>query len=88
MATVYKTVDIEVDVDADDLDKDELIEAVESMGYLVIDKDDCDSPDVMKEKILLLKDDFLNWYQFGMSNEVFEKTLKQFFLDTVDEYIS
>lgn len=82
-----KTVDVEFDVDLDDFDTSELIEQVERWGFVVMDKDESDTPDNLKDKIHMLKEDFINWHQFGMKNEDFENILKEFFKDTIDEYI-
>lgn len=84
---VRKTVDtyVEVDVDLDEFDDTDLIDELKSRGYEVTDKDDTI---YYEDHIHSLKEDFLNWYQLGMKNESFEKTMKHFFLDTIDEYIS
>jgi|694.fasta_scaffold01392_36 hypothetical protein len=90
--TVYREVAVDVDIDLDDYDTDELIAEIEDRDggnkWLVVDKLDTDfvAPDV-EDKIRDLKEDFLNWYQFGMKNENFEKALKEFFKDTIDEFI-
>lgn len=78
---------VEVDVDLDDFQSDELIDELEARGYIVMDKDDSDAPESIRNEIQKLKDDFINWYQFGMKNENFEKTMKQFFKETIGEYI-
>lgn len=76
---------VDVDVDLDDFNTDELIGELEDRGYTVLSKNDLNH---YEDHISSLKEDFLNWYQFGMSNENFEKTMKQFFLNTIDEYIN
>lgn len=81
--TIYTNV--EVDVDLDDFGTDDLIDELELRGFTVANKEDSIQ---YEDRIFSLKEDFINWYQFGMTNEKFEKTLKQFFLDTVNEYIS
>lgn len=86
MVMVRKTID--VDLNLDEFEITELIDELEKQGYIILDKSYQVTPDDLKDKIYMLKEDFLNWYQLGMSNERFEKTLKQFFLDTIDEYIS
>lgn len=85
---VTKYTEVEVDVDLDDFSTEDLIETLESHGYVVIDKDSDDAPAYYQKHIHTLKEDFINWYQFGMKNENFEKTMKQFFKDTIDEYIA
>lgn len=85
MVTVYK--EVEVEIDASDLDVDELIEAVEALGLTVIDDDAEDSPENLKKHIECLREDFINWKDCGMSNEKFEGILKSFFKDTIDDYI-
>lgn len=77
----------EVTVDLNDFETDELRDEIESRGLTVIDPDDSDGPDFYKDRIRTLKSDFINWKDFGMSNERFEDVLKQFFKDTVDDYI-
>lgn len=85
MATV--NVNANVDVDLDDFNTDDLIEELEIRGFIVMDKDHSDGPEYLKDNIHKLKDEFINWYQFGMKNENFEKIMKQFFINTIDEHI-
>lgn len=85
MATVSAYVDVEVELD--DFVTDDLIEELEVRGFIVMDKDDSDGPEHLKDNIHRLKEDFINWYQFGMKNENFEKTMKEFFKETIGEYI-
>lgn len=85
MATVSAYVD--VDVELDDFVTDDLIEELEARGFIVMDKDDSDGPEHLKDNIHRLKEDFINWYQFGMKNENFENRLKEFFKETIGEYI-
>ncbi len=73
-----------IHVDLADFDIADLIEEVESCGYVVMEKEDAVD---YEKKIHALKDDFINWYQFGMKNENFEKVMKEFFKDTIDEYV-
>lgn len=86
MATVNTYVD--VDVELDDFVTDDLIEELEARGFIVMDKDDSDGPEHLKDNIHRLKEDFINWYQFGMKNENFERTMKEFFKETIGEYIA
>jgi len=85
MATVWKDIEVEVDIDARDFSTDELIEELRSRGHEVIE---IEERNAIEDNIRNLREDFINWYQFGMKNEDFEKTLKKFFFDTIDEYIS
>lgn len=85
MATVSAYVD--VDVDLDDFNTDELVDEVEARGFIVMNKDDSDAPGSLKDQIHHLKDDFILWQNFGMKNEVFERILKEFFKETIGEYI-
>lgn len=85
MATVSAYVD--VDVDLDDFNTDELIDELEARGYIVMDKDDSGAPESLKDQIHNLKEDFILWHNFGMKNEVFERILKEFFKETIGEYI-
>ena len=85
MATVSAYVDVEVDLD--DFVTDDLIEELEDRGFIVMDKDDSDGPEHLKDNIHRLKEDFIEWYQFGMKNENFENRLKEFFKETINEYI-
>ena len=85
MATV--NVNANVDVDLDDFNTEDLIEELEIRGFIVMDKDDSDGPEHLKDNIHKLKEDFINWYQFGMKNENFEASMKEFFKETIDEYI-
>lgn len=80
MSTIYTSVEI----DLSDLNTDDIIGELEDRGYTVLSKDDLHS---YEDHIHSLYQDFLNWYQFGMKNENFEKTMKQFFLNTIDKYI-
>lgn len=82
---VYKEVEVEVDVD--DFDRDELIEAVEQLGLVVVDPDDSESPEGLKDRIRKLSYEYLEWHHFGMSEERFQNVMKQFFLDTLNEHI-
>lgn len=81
MPRIYTNVEVELD----DLNTDDLISELEDRGYTVLSKDDLNH---YEDHIRSLHQDFLNWYQFGMKNENFEKTMKQFFLNTIDEYIN
>lgn len=75
---------VDVDVDLDDFDDGELIDELRERGYSVESKDEVTA---LEDQILTLKDDFINWYQFGMKNETFEKILQKFFKDTIDEHV-
>ncbi len=81
---VTKYVEAAVDVELDDFNTDELIDELEKRGYSVEAKDDVTA---LEDQILTLKDDFINWYQFGMKNETFEKIMQKFFKETIDEHV-
>ena len=83
---VRKTVEtyVEVDIGLDEFVTDELLDELESRGFSVRAADDSKH---YEDHILSLKEDFINWYQFGMKNENFEKILKEFFKDTIDEHV-
>lgn len=85
MATV--NVNANVDVDLDDFNTEDLIEELEIRGFIVMDKDDSDGPEHLKDNIHRLKEDFILWKDLGMKNEVFERILKDFFKETINEYI-
>ena len=73
-----------IDVDLSDFDIQDLIEEVERSGYTVTSADEAAN---YEKKIEDLRGDFINWYECGMKNETFEKILKEFFKDTIGEYI-
>jgi hypothetical protein len=73
-----------IHVELSDFDIEDLIEEVERSGYVVMEKEDAAD---YEKKIHALMHDFINWYQFGMKNENFEKILKEFFKDTIDEHV-
>jgi hypothetical protein len=76
---------VSVEIDLDSMDTDDLVDELDVRGYDVYEKGDIKT---FEKQIHDLKDDFINWYQFGMKNENFEKVMKQFFKDTIDEYIA
>lgn len=80
---VTKYVETAVDVDLEDFENDELIEELEARGYAVLEKNDT----TLEDQIRDLREDFITWYQFGMKNENFEKIMKEFFKETIDEHI-
>ena len=85
MVTVYKEIEIEVDVG--DLGTEELIEAVEELGFVVYDKDDCDSPENIRDDIHKLYQDFILWNDTMMTNENFGTILKKFFSEHLDKNV-
>lgn len=78
---------VDVNVELSDFGIEDLIDEVERRGYKVQTPDDIDEATEIEKCILNLKEDFINWYALGMKNENFEKILKEFFKDTVNEYI-
>lgn len=76
--------EVEVDVDLEDFSTNDLIDELRERGYSVEAKDEVTA---LEDQILSLKEDFINWYQFGMKNENFEKIMQKFFKDTIDEYV-
>lgn len=66
--TVYKEVDVEVDVDMEDFADEELIEELEERGYVIHSKKEYTS-DI----------DYLYSTWLTCSKEMFEKQLKDFF---------
>ena len=72
-----------------DIDTDDLIKEIESQGYHVTfgnQETIQEELDAVNDRIHTIFDDFLAWKDFGMSDDVFEKSLKQFFKDTIDVY--
>lgn len=87
MVSVYKNVDVEIDVDIGDFSTEDLCDEIETRGMKVLEKEELTLDQHTEGAIRNLKDDFINWYQFGMKNENFENRLKEFFKETIDEYI-
>lgn len=78
----YKTISVDVEVNLDDFSDDELIEAVESMGYLVVEKEDSGAmSESVKDEIFSFYKDYILWKDFGMKNETFERIAGKFFQD-------
>lgn len=74
MAIVYK--EVEVDVDITDFAADELVAAVEELGYYVYKEEHVEgSSEKMKDEIYSLYRDYIN----GANN--FDNRLKRFFED-------
>ena len=82
MVTIYK--EIEVDIDAGDLDTEQLIEAVEELGYVVYDKDDGDSPENIRDEIYDLYRDFVQWDNNEIPDNGFVLSLKKFFEENLN----
>ena len=80
---VTKYVETAVDIYLEEFENDELIDELEARGYAVLEKNDT----TLEDQIRDLREDFINWYQFGMKNENFEKIMKEFFKETLDEHI-
>ena len=85
MVTVYK--EIEVEIDAGDLDTEQLIEAVEELGYAVIDKDDFHNPENIREDIYNLYRDFVQWDNNRLPDNGFVLSLKKFFSEQLDKVV-
>lgn len=85
MVTIYK--EIEVDIDAGDMNTDELIEAVEELGYVVFDKDDYDSPENIRDEIYDLYRDFVDWDNNRLPDNGFVLSLKKFFSEHLDKVV-
>lgn len=82
MPTIHT--EVEVDVELDEFSTNDLIDELRERGYSVEAKDEVTT---LEDQILTLKDDFINWYQFGMKNETFEKIMQKFFKETIDEHV-
>ena len=85
MVTVYKEIEIEVDVG--DLGTEELIEAVEELGFVVYDKDDCGNPENIRDDIHRLYQDFILWNDTVMADKQFGIILKKFFSEYLDKKV-
>lgn len=78
--------DVYIDIDLDqEIDIHDLIDAVEYSGYTVSLNEEEMVLDI--ENIESLRSDFILWKDGSMTNEAFEKIMKRFFLDTLDDYI-
>lgn len=76
MSTFYKQVEVEVDIS--DFSEDELIEAVENLGFLVIEKDYTEGASES------LKDDIYELYRDFIEGKDLNSKLKKFFEDQLD----
>ncbi len=85
------TTEVQVEIDLEDISSDELIDELEDRGFTVVDPGEKKESVQENEKVLddihNLYQDFLLWKDLGMKNEMFEKILKEFFKDTIDEYV-
>ena len=82
MVRVYA--DVDLDEVLERLSDEDLLEEVECRN---LETPATKEANKIEDCIKRLRDDFINWHQFGMSNENFEKTMKQFFKETIGEYI-
>lgn len=85
MITVCK--EIEVEVDVGDLGTEELIEAVEELGFVVYDKDDCGNPENIRDDIYSLYRDFVQWDKNEIPDNGFVLSLKKFFSEHLDKNV-
>lgn len=82
---------INVQINASDIDTDELINEVEERGYRVMMPGEIDEDvEVLHrtlDEIHNLYDAFLHWKDFGMKDSTFERDLKTFFDTTIDKVV-